>query len=176
MSNKNIIIKEHTTPIGVLILGVFDDKLCLCDWKYRAKRDEIDKRIVRGLKADLQEGDHALFKKVEKQLNDYFIGSRSSFDIPLLFVGSDFQKSVWNALLKIPFGKKETYLGLSHKLGNTKAIRAVAATNGANAISIIVPCHRIVGANGELVGYAGGLNAKKKLLELEGSVNQLSIF
>ena len=93
-------------------------------------------------------------------------------------MGTEFQKQVWDSLLQVPYGKSETYLGLSKILGNEKAIRAVATANGANAISIIVPCHRIIGSNGDLVGYAGGLPAKKKLLELEGalSTSQLGLF
>ncbi|KAB2868464.1 MAG: methylated-DNA--[protein]-cysteine S-methyltransferase, partial [Bacteroidales bacterium] len=101
------------------------------------------------------------------------------FELPLLLIGTPFQKSIWNELLKIPYGKTETYMGLSQKLNNTKAIRAVAAANGANAISIIVPCHRIIGSNGELVGYAGGVDVKQKLLRLENSDNyaeQLKLF
>ena len=95
-----------------------------------------------------------------------------------MLVGSDFQKTVWNTLLQIPYGKTETYLGLSKSMNNEKAIRAVASANGANAFSIIVPCHRVIGSDGKLVGYAGGLSVKKKLLELEGALatNQLSLF
>jgi len=85
-----------------------------------------------------------------------------------LFVGSDFQKTVWEKLLTIPYGKTTSYLELSRMLGDEKAIRAVATANGANAISIIVPCHRVIGSDGSLTGYAGGLNAKQKLLQLEG--------
>jgi len=99
------------------------------------------------------------------------------FDIPLRLAGSEFQQKVWQALLQIPFGKTATYLGLSNKLQNPKAIRAVAAANGANAISIMVPCHRIIGSSGELIGYAGGLKAKQQLLELEsGGSGQMDLF
>ena len=93
-------------------------------------------------------------------------------------MGTDFQKEVWTELIKIPYGESRTYLELSKQLGNELAIRAVASANGANAISIIVPCHRIIGSDGKLIGYAGGLSAKKKLLELEGALktNQLSLF
>jgi len=104
---------------------------------------------------------------------------RKEFDIPIHMVGTSFQQKVWNELLKIPYGKKDTYLGLSQNINNTKAIRAVAAANGANAISIIIPCHRIVGSDGKLVGYAGGLSVKKKLLLLENngqSQEQLQLF
>jgi methylated-DNA-[protein]-cysteine S-methyltransferase len=102
-----------------------------------------------------------------RELDEYFAGTRHSFDVPLLLVGSDFQKSVWEALIQVAYGQTETYLGLSRILGNELAIRAVAAANGANAISIVVPCHRIIGSKGELIGYAGGLAAKQKLLTLE---------
>lgn len=99
--------------------------------------------------------------------------------MPIRTIGNDFQKRVWKALQQIPFGETRSYLQLSESLGNPKAIRAVASANGANALSILIPCHRIIGSNGELTGYAGGLNAKKKLLELENpnlKNSQLDLF
>ncbi len=110
------------------------------------------------------------------QLEEYFAQKRTSFDVPLLLCGSDFQKRVWQELLQVPYGTTISYLELSRKLGDEKAIRAVASANGANAISILVPCHRIIGSNGELTGYAGGLRAKKSLLQLEGALAQLDLF
>jgi methylated-DNA-[protein]-cysteine S-methyltransferase len=165
-------------PYGEQILGSFQEQLCLADWRFRKMRASIDKRVKLGLNADFEEGESDIIIETKNQLNQYFKGERTQFDIPLLFVGSDFQKTVWNALMEIPFGKTETYLGLSEKLGNEKAIRAVATANGANAISIIVPCHRIIGSDGSLVGYAGGLNVKKKLLHLENALDtsQMSLF
>lgn len=111
-------------------------------------------------------------------MTEYFNKERDSFSVPLLLAGTDFQKSVWNTLCEIPYGKTQSYLELSRKLNNPKAIRAIASANGANAISILSPCHRIIGHNGDLVGYAGGLKAKKELLLLEGSLeqNQLDLF
>ena len=162
-----IIIKYLTTPVGELILGSWEDKLCLCDWRYRKMRNSIDKRIQKELNATYEEGDAAIFELVEEQFKEYFEEQRTEFDIPVLMLGTEFQQQVWNELLKIPFGETESYLSLSRKLNNEKAVRAVASANGANAISIIVPCHRIIGSKGELVGYAGGLQAKKKLLKLE---------
>jgi len=108
-----------------------------------------------------------VFEQTKAQLDEYFLGERSEFDIPLLLVGSEFQQGVWRALLEVPYGETASYLDLSKRLNNEKAIRAVASANGANAISIIVPCHRIIGSNGELTGYAGGLPLKKRLLDLE---------
>ncbi len=104
-------------------------------------------------------------------------GERVEFDIPLLLVGTDFQKDVWSALQQIPYGKRK-HIWVFRKVKNEKAIRAVASANGANAISIIVPCHRIIGADGSMVGYAGGLQTKKKLLLLENALktSQLSLF
>lgn len=166
---NKILIKYFKTPVGELILGAFEGKLCLADWRYRKMRSSIDKRIKSGLNADYVKGSSDVIEKTIYQLKEYFRNERKEFDISLLFVGTDFQRSVWDALIQVPYGKTDTYLGLSKKIGNVKAIRAVAGANGANAISIIVPCHRIIGSDGSLVGYAGGLNAKKKLLELESS-------
>jgi methylated-DNA-[protein]-cysteine S-methyltransferase len=155
------------TVFGELILGEYNAQLCLCDWRYRKMRTAIDQRLKTLLQADFVEEETDTVALAMQQLNEYFKGERTVFDIPMMLAGSEFQQKVWQALLKIPFGKTDTYLGLSNKLQNPKAIRAVAAANGANAISIIVPCHRIIGSNGELVGYAGGLKAKQQLLNLE---------
>ncbi len=174
-----ISIQYFKSPVGELILGTYNEQLCIADWRYRKMRAEIDSRIQNGLKSEYVEENSPIIQVAINQLTEYFAGERKEFDIPLKLVGTDFQKSVWEELLKIPFGKTETYLGLSRKLGNEKAIRAVASANGANVISIIIPCHRIIGSDGKLVGYAGGLQAKKKLLELEdvGSKNvQMSLF
>lgn len=175
---EQILIQYFNSPFGELILGSIDNKLCLADWRYRKMRTTVDSRIKKGLNAEYIEGSSEIIKQTITQLNEYFEGKRKEFNIPLLFAGTDFQKKVWNALLKIPYGKTETYLGLSKTLGDEKAIRAVATANGANAISIIVPCHRIIGSKGELTGYAGGLGTKKKLLESEGCTKdgQMNLF
>ena len=132
-------------------------------------RTTIDSRIQKGLKAEILEKSDDTIESTKHQLNEYFGGTRNEFDIPLLLVGTDFQKSVWDGLIKVPYGTTSTYLQLAESIKNKKAVRAVAAANGANAISIIVPCHRIIGSDGKLVGYAGGLPVKKRLLELEKS-------
>lgn len=175
---EKIQINYYKTAYGELLLGSYDDKLCLCDWRFRKMRPAIDTRIQNGIGAEYQEGDSAVIATTKFQLSEYFSKKRFEFSIPLMLVGSDFQKTVWNTLLQIPYGKTETYLGLSKSMNNEKAIRAVASANGANAFSIIVPCHRVIGSDGKLVGYAGGLSVKKKLLELEGALatNQLSLF
>ena len=115
-------------------------------------------------------------KEAVLQLQDYFDGKRTSFTFPLNPSGTDFQKKVWNELLHIPFGKTCSYLDLSKKLGDAKAIRAVASANGKNPLWIVVPCHRVIGTNGSLTGYAGGLWRKKWLLEHENPIKQESLF
>jgi len=167
---NKITIQHFKTIFGELLLGAFNDQLCLCDWRYRKMRKAIDTRIISGLNANYIEEETRFLNNVIVQLNEYIKGTRTTFDIPVLMVGSPFQKSVWEELVKIPYGSTETYLGISNKLNNPKAIRAVASANGANAISVIVPCHRIIGSDGNLVGYAGGIDVKSKLLTLEGAI------
>ena len=171
---NKISTQNFKTPFGEVILGSFKDRLCLCDWQYRNMRNVIDRRIQTGLDAYYEEEENDVILNAKAQLLEYFRGERKEFDIPIQMVGTPFQQSIWNELMKISYGKIETYLGLSKKISNTKAIRAVAAANGANAIGFFIPCHRIVGSNGELTGYAGGLNVKKKLLQLESE--QLLLF
>jgi len=167
---NTINIQTHKSPVGDLLLGSYNGKLCLLDFKYRRMRTTIDKRLQAGLKAEYVEESSEVIEQTITQLKEYFEGERKTFDIPLLTIGTDFQKSVWEGLLKIPYGTTASYLALSKNIGNEKAVRAVASANGANAIGILIPCHRIIGSNGDLVGYAGGLPAKKKLLELESNL------
>ena len=115
-------------------------------------------------------------QQAEVQLKEYFFGKRETFNLKINPEGTDFQKKVWELLLKIPFGKTSSYLELSKEFGNTKAIRAVAAANGRNPLWIIVPCHRVIGSDGSLTGYAGGLWRKKWLLEHEQPQKQQSLF
>lgn len=115
-------------------------------------------------------------KEVVLQLQEYFAGKRTQFNFELNPKGTDFQKKVWKALLEIPYGKTTSYLALSKKLGDVKAIRAVASANGKNPLWIVVPCHRVIGTDGSLTGYAGGLWRKKWLLEHENPVKQESLF
>ncbi len=164
---NKINIQYHKTHYGEFIIGSYDGKLCMLDFRYRKMRKTIDERLKKGLNAQIIEQDTQTIRKTKVQLGEYFNLERKAFDLPLLMVGTDFQKSVWKALLKVPYGTTSTYLKLAKKIDNEKAVRAVANANGANALSIIIPCHRIIGSNGELTGYAGGLPLKKRLLELE---------
>lgn len=168
MYKKNIVkTKRYESPCGTLLLGSFNDKLCLCDWQVEKHRDHVDKRLKRVLQADFEDSSSAVIEKAIVLLDEFFAGKRKRFDLPLLFVGTNFQKRVWNELLKIPYGKTVSYGEMASRIGMPRAVRAVANANGANAISIFVPCHRVIGSDGSLTGYGGGLAAKKKLLELE---------
>jgi len=118
----------------------------------------------------------AILNDAVSQLNDYFEGKRNDFTFKLNPKGTDFQQKVWKGLLEIPFGKTMSYMDLSKKLGDVKAIRAVASANGKNPLWIVVPCHRVIGTDGSLTGYAGGLWRKKWLLEHENPTNQQSLF
>ena len=169
MKEKNIIrIKRYESPCGVLMLGSFGDKLCLCDWQVEKHRDHVDRRLKRILNAEFEEETSEVIEKAVEQLDEFFAGKRREFDVPLLFVGTDFQKTVWNELLKIPFGKTISYGEMARRIGMPKAVRAVANANGANSRSIFAPCPRVIGSDHSLTGYGGGLDAKRTLLELEG--------
>ncbi len=175
MQNSVIHIHYYPSPLGELVLGDYNNQLCLCDWRYRKMRNEVDNRLLNGLQATFEIQTTPLLEETIVQLAAYMDKKLTHFDLPLLLVGTDFQQSVWKALQQVEYGKTQTYLGLSKQLNNPKAIRAVASANGANAISIIIPCHRIIGSNQELVGYAGGLSVKRKLLALEQG-SQLTFF
>jgi len=169
---NNIHIQYYTTVYGDLIVGSYLDKLCLLDWKNRKNRDSIDNRLLKNLDAKFIEKNSMIIENTIIELEEYFQKQRTSFTIPLLLIGTTFQKKVWESLLKIPYGKTSTYLKQSRNIDNEKAVRAVANANGANAISIIVPCHRIIGTDGKLTGYAGGLESKYKLLKLENKYSK----
>ena len=168
MKEKNIIkVKRYESPCGVLLLGSFGDKLCLCDWQVEKHRGHVDRRLKRVLRAEFEEGTSEVIEKAASELDEFFAGKRKTFDVPLLFAGTDFQKNVWNELLKIPVGKTISYGEMAQHIGMPKAVRAVANANGANSLSIFAPCHRVIGSDRSLTGYGGGLPAKKFLLELE---------
>jgi methylated-DNA-[protein]-cysteine S-methyltransferase len=152
--------KDIESPVGKLRLVASANALVAVLWE----RERPDRLKLEAMKFAPQQ---PILIETERQLSEYFVGRRTAFDLPLEPSGSEFQKKVWRALTKIPFGQKRTYLDLANAVGSPKAYRAVGAANGKNPISIIVPCHRVVGANGALTGFAGGLEAKAKLLALE---------
>ena len=130
-------------------------------------RTRIDKRIQSSLNATYIEQNSSVIEHAIAVLRAYFANELTQFELPLLMLGTPFQQNVWSALLDIPYGKTNSYIDLARNIQNEKAVHAVASANGANAISIIIPCHRVIGCKGELTGYAGGLPAKKRLLALE---------
>lgn len=157
----------YPSPVGDMILGSYGDKLCICDWTVEKRRGTIDRRICRHLNAGYEEGISDIIKKTIAQLDEYFAGKRREFSIPVVFTGSSFQCRVWEELMKIPYGATISYAELARRIGNPKAVRAVASANATNPISILVPCHRVIGSNSKLTGYGGGLDAKQGLLALE---------
>ena len=171
MKEKNIIITSlYESPCGMIMLGSFGNSLCLCDWQIERHRNRIDNRLRRMFDAVFIDGRSAVIDMAIAQLDEYFARQRYVFDIPLLFVGTDFQKKVWNALLTIPFGRTVSYKEIATQIGMPKAVRAVANANGANSISIFAPCHRVIGCDHSLTGYGGGLEAKEYLLKLENAI------
>ncbi|MBO4964220.1 MAG: methylated-DNA--[protein]-cysteine S-methyltransferase [Prevotella sp.] len=141
----------------------------MCDWLNGTNHDSVTSRLERILKAEFAEGTSEVIEKAEKQLDEFFAKKRRDFDVPLLFAGTDFQKTVWQELLQIPYGTTVSYGEMARRIGMPKAVRAVANANGANAISIFAPCHRVIGSDGTLTGYGGGLETKRMLLELESA-------
>ncbi len=175
-----IFLKHIDTPLGKMRIGATDEGVCLFDFQYRKSIDAIMARIERLAGDKFSEGEHPHFQLLESQIGEYFSGERKDFDVQLHLLGTPFQKSVWMGLVQIPYGDTRSYKQQSIFLGNEKAIRAVAGANGENGIAIIVPCHRVIGDNGSLVGYGGGLQRKKWLLEHErkhsGKTGQGSLF
>ena len=169
---KRINIQYFATPWGELILGALDERLCLCDWRDRRNRKVVDARICKRLGACYVEGDSPVLRQARRELRQYFERERKSFDLPLLLAGSEFQKSVWRALTTIPYGKTVSYLELAETVADRNSARAVASANGANALSIFIPCHRVIGSNRRLVGYAGGIETKAALLGLEFALSE----
>ncbi len=171
---SNLLACAHIeTPVGGMIAGATDAGLCLLEFLERPDLEGQFNRLRRhGWKAE--EGESPLFGPLRIQLNEYFEGSRQEFSLPLHTPGSEFQQAVWRELRKIPFGTTRSYKEQALALGDLQAIRAVAAANGANRIAIIIPCHRVIGADGKLVGYAGGLWRKQWLLNHER--RQLALF
>ena len=166
---KNIIrTRIYESPCGSLLLGSYDDMLCLCDWLAEKHHGRVRRRLERLLNAAFEEEASPVTGEAARQLDEYFVGRRRAFDLPLLFAGTEFQKAVWGELLKIPYGETVSYGCVAQRIGMPKAVRAVANANGANPLSLFVPCHRVVGSDRSLTGYGGGIEAKRRLLELEG--------
>ncbi|MGD8219234.1 methylated-DNA--[protein]-cysteine S-methyltransferase [Pseudomonas thivervalensis] len=153
--------KTIPSPVGQLILVARETRLAAILWE----NERLNRVRLGSLEEDTQ---HPLLKETERQLLEYFAGQRRHFELELDFAGTDFQVRVWHALLTIPFGETRSYRDIALQIGQPTAVRAVGAANGRNPISIIAPCHRVIGSSGSLTGFAGGLAAKQFLLSLEG--------
>lgn len=166
----HINIQYFNSSCGLFVLASFGDKLCLCDWSNNPCAERNKRRIERYLNASFKIETTSVLEEAKRQLDGYFAGNRKAFTIPLHFVGTDFQQQVWNELLNIPYGATISYKEIAQNIGKPKAVRAVAGAIGANGISILIPCHRVIGSDKSLTGYAGGLKAKKMLLQIETQI------
>ena len=160
-------LKRLETPLGPMIVCGTKDGICLLEFTDRKMLETELKDLAKRMNAVIVQGGNPIFDSVEKQLDEYFAGKRKTFDIKLLTPGSSFQNKVWQQLQTIPFGKTRTYKEQAIAVGNAEAVRAVATANGMNRVAIIIPCHRVIGSDGNLTGYAGGLWRKKYLLDME---------
>lgn len=167
---KIIDLKRIETPIGTMYAAATEEGICMLEFTDRKMLETEFKDLAKSLNATIIQGENFHFKTLENELSEYFSGNLKQFTVPLSPVGTDFQKSVWKILQKIPYGETWSYRKQSEILGDVKKVRAVANANGMNKISILIPCHRVIGSNGTLTGYGGGIWRKQKLLELEKAI------
>jgi AraC family transcriptional regulator, regulatory protein of adaptative response / methylated-DNA-[protein]-cysteine methyltransferase len=166
-----------STPIGQMMVGILDERLCLLEFCDKEERLNLELEQIRSQNdASLMTAHHALFDDVQNQLNEYFTGQRKEFQLPLHIAGTPFQEAVWNALLTIPYGATCSYQTQANKIGRPDAVRAVARANGSNRIAIVIPCHRVIGSNGSLTGYGGGLERKRWLLSHEAQFGTMNLW
>ena len=167
---KVVDLKRIETPLGTMIACADENGICMLEFSDRKALPTELKEIAKHFNANIIQGENPHFNILEQELSEYFDGKRLDFTVPLSPVGTDFQKKVWEILRGIPHGTTRSYQEQANILGNPKAVRAVANANGLNKISIIIPCHRVIGTNGTLTGYGGGIWRKQKLLELEKAI------
>lgn len=164
-----ILISRTTTPLGPIFIAATDIGVCMIEFVDRRMLETEFKDLQRLLKSKIITGENKHIKQAKKELKEYFAGKRKEFDISLDHPGTDFQNQVWNGLKDIPYGETRSYQQQAEHINNPKAVRAVGTANGCNRISIVVPCHRVIGKDGNLTGYGGGLERKRWLLEHESS-------
>ena len=157
----------YQTPYGTLRIATSSGRLCICDWDGSMANMITSRKVCKALGSNFKNAISTVASLTMSQLDEYFAGRRTNFEIPLYPIGTPFQQNVWTELLKIPYGQTISYAEEAQRIENPKAVRAVASANRLNPIAIIIPCHRVIGSNKSLTGYAGGLAAKKFLLELE---------
>ncbi len=162
-----VLMSRLTTPLGPMIVCTTDEGVCLLEFTARKMLETEFGDLQQRLGARILAGDNAHSRQARAEIGQYFEGHRTTFDVPLHLVGTDFQVRVWRTLLQIPYGTTTSYLEQARSMGVQQSVRAVAAANGCNKVSLIVPCHRVIGSDGRLTGYGGGLERKRWLLDFE---------
>lgn len=175
VKSKELFLCTYKTLLGELTIGSTQGAVCIVSQgSVQGYLERCGKKLEK--RYSIQETATAVTGQASEELQEYFQGKRKQFSVPLYMEGTDFQKAVWNALLRIPYGETRSYKEVARMVGNPKACRAVGMANNRNPLMILVPCHRVVGADGSLVGYAGGLDFKQRLLSLEMDRNTESGF
>lgn len=165
---QNVIdMRRLETPLGIMFVCAVEQGICLLEFTDRKMLESEFQYLAKVLNATIVQGDNPHFPLLDKQLTEYFSGTRKTFTVPLYTPGTDFQNKVWGALQEIPYGETKSYKDQATIIGNPDAVRAVANANGMNKISILIPCHRVIGSDGKMTGYGGGIWRKKWLLDLE---------
>lgn len=164
---NSIYMIEILTPLGPMLAGATSEGICLVEFVNRIKLEEEFIELQKLLNAKILAGRNKHLNQLENELQEYFKGNLKSFSVPLHTPGNEFSQSVWKTLQEIPYGKTITYKEQAELMDNPKAIRAIASTNGKNRLAIVIPCHRVIGSNGTMTGYAAGIEKKKWLLRFE---------
>lgn len=172
---NHIAVTTYQSPLGLLFLGATENGICLSEFYDRIHLEKILLKLAENLNAQFVEEENPHLDQLKEELTLYFDKKLHEFTVPLVLTGTDFQQKVFQSLIKIPYGSTSTYKNQASVLGDVKAIRAVAAANGLNKIAIVIPCHRIIGSDGSMVGYAGGIQRKEALLKLEGALQQTQL-
>ncbi len=175
MPRDNITFCFFDSPLGNMIAGATSDGVCFLEWTDRGGIDRIIERVEKRYRLPLVEGDNKHLRLLCRELKKYFGGSLHEFKVPIDITGTSFELLDWEQLLAIPYGETRSYGEIAKALGRSGAQRAVGRANGANYLSIVIPCHRVINSNGKLHGYGGGLWRKKWLLELESGVDRLDL-
>jgi O-6-methylguanine DNA methyltransferase len=167
MEKSKIIFRDITSPWGEMIAGTSEAGVCFLEWHDRGGIERIKERVLKRYRLPLEAGNHEHLDQLDREIQLYFAGKLKNFRVPIAVKGTPFEMRDWEELLKIPYGMTISYGELARRMGNANASRAVGRANGANYLSIVIPCHRVIEANGKLRGYGGGLWRKQNLLNIE---------
>jgi AraC family transcriptional regulator of adaptative response/methylated-DNA-[protein]-cysteine methyltransferase len=175
MNTEVVVCRNLWSPVGDMIAGASARGVCFLEWHSRGGVEKIRQRVEKRYRLSVVEGNNAHLDHLERELGDYFEGSLARFSVALDIQGTDFEQKVWSELQKIPYGQTRSYADIAGAVGQPRAFRACGRANGANYISIVIPCHRVIESSGKLRGYGGGLWRKKYLLELEARGRQAGL-